>query len=288
MIIAFALLTCALAALWLPRWSPHPRLARAWTIPFALAVVAALAARVMDVRGVLVLLALAVACRAANRAVAPRLRLLAHVLLFLVIGAVMLHAAPGFTNPLLIDREVVSPGGVRYTHYLNFDKGLAGLLLLGVYDPALTAGDEGAAHGPAILWRFACLAAAVAALSLAVGYVRLDPKLPSWFPAWAWSMVCFTALPEEALFRGVLQTRLAERVDRGVALVIAALLFGSAHVAGGWPYVVVASVAGAGYGWIFARTRSIGAAIAAHAGLNAIHLLLFSYPALALHRSLPW
>ena len=45
--------------------------------------------------------------------------------------------------------------------------------------------------------------------------------------------------------------------------------------------MLVATLAGIGYGWIYAETRSIGSAILAHAGLNTLHLLLFTYPALA-------
>ena len=38
---------------------------------------------------------------------------------------------------------------------------------------------------------------------------------------------------------------------------------------------------GIGYGLIYAHSRSIGTSIAAHSGLNAVHFVLFSYPALA-------
>jgi membrane protease YdiL (CAAX protease family) len=103
-------------------------------------------------------------------------------------------------------------------------------------------------------------------------------------------MVFLTALPEEALFRGVVQEWVAHglagrwqaRKAGLVAAVVVGALFGLAHAAGGPAYVVLAAVAGIGYGWIYAETRSIGAAIAAHAGLNAIHFVFFSYPSLAL------
>jgi membrane protease YdiL (CAAX protease family) len=62
---------------------------------------------------------------------------------------------------------------------------------------------------------------------------------------------------------------------------VAGSAFGLAHLSGGLVYVVLAAAAGIGYGWIYARTRSIGAAIAAHAGLNTVHFALFTYPALA-------
>ena len=58
------------------------------------------------------------------------------------------------------------------------------------------------------------------------------------------------------------------------------MLFGSAHVGGGWTYVGLAAIAGIGYGWIYAATGAIGASILAHTGLNLLHLLFFSYPAL--------
>src|SRR5262245_8488574 len=70
--VTYGALLIALAALWAPRVLPaSPRVARIWTFPFAVAVVAALAARIIDVRAVLVLLLWAVACRAASRAVTP-------------------------------------------------------------------------------------------------------------------------------------------------------------------------------------------------------------------------
>jgi membrane protease YdiL (CAAX protease family) len=57
------------------------------------------------------------------------------------------------------------------------------------------------------------------------------------------------------------------------------VLFGLAHIAGGWRYVALATVAGAGYGTVFYRSRRIEASILAHFTLNAVHFLLFTYPA---------
>ena len=132
--------------------------------------------------------------------------------------------------------------------------------------------------------------AVVGAATVAAGYARWDPKLPPWWPVWLWSMVFFTALPEEVLFRGWLQTAITSRLHssrlRGspradaAAIIIAGALFGLAHAAGGPAYVVLATLAGIGYGWIYASTRSLISAVAAHAGLNTMHLLFFTYPAL--------
>ena len=158
------------------------------------------------------------------------------------------------------------------------------MLLLGLYVPELAERDEGARNATRFVWRFLVLVLVAMALAVLSGYVRWDPKLPSWWPMWMWSMVVLTALPEEALFRGVIQTWLAGGQLGGQpwwAIVTAGVVFGLAHLAGGPLYVLVASAAGVGYGWIYASTRSIGAAIAAHTGLNAVHFFFFSYPALA-------
>ena len=92
-----------------------------------------------------------------------------------------------------------------------------------------------------------------------------------------------TCVFEEALFRGVIQDRLARMVaDRPrwtwLPLSTASLLFGLAHAGGGPVLIVVASIAGVGYGLAYAITGRIEAAIVAHFTLNSIHFLGFTYP----------
>lgn len=284
-LVAFGALSLALGALWLGQAEMSPRLARLWTWPFAVAVAAALYGGIMDVRAVLVLLFYAASCRAANRASGRAASLVAHVALLGITAALMLHVMPGFRNPLVINQVVLSPGGVPYTKYLNFDKGVAGLFLLGVYAPWLVAEDRLPARLGAFAWRFVVMLTVVIGVSVAAGFVAWDPKLPVWFAPWLWSMVVLTALPEEALFRGVVQRGLEGRLGQAGALAAGAVLFGAAHAGGGPLYVLLALIAGAGYGWIYMATRSISAAIVGHAGLNTVHFLLFTYPALALHPS---
>ncbi len=286
--LAFAALTLAFMAFWAPRLSASPLAARWWTFPFALALAAALAGGIVTALGVVVLLLYAVACRAARQAAGTGVRVWAHLGLLLLCGGLMLHVLPGFNNPVVIDGVVLSPDGVPYSKYLNFDKATAGLFLLGLYAPELVApsGRTGAVR--AFAWRFAVVVAVIVGLSLAAGFVRWDPKAPAWFPLWGWSNLFLTVLPEEALFRGVVQNALQRRFGgtggaTAAAIVIAAALFGMAHAGGGTAYVALAGVAGAGYGWIYAGTRSFAAVALAHYGVNAIHFFCFTYPALALH-----
>jgi membrane protease YdiL (CAAX protease family) len=272
-------------ALWVPAPVPRTRWLTAWLVPLTVSLVAAAMAGIVSSAGLAAAGALALACVLAERR-HGFVRLAAHVMMLATTAALLLHVVPGFDNPRVLHDVVLTPGALPYTKYLNYDKGLAGLLLLGLYAPALTRRDEGLRHATGFAWRFAVMTAAIMALSLAAGYVRWEPKLPSWWPVWAWSMAVLTALAEEVVFRGLLQSWAAEwlggtpRAGR-LAVVIAAALFGLAHAAGGPLYVALATAAGVGYGWIFLRTRSIAAAIAAHAGLNTVHLVFFTYPGLA-------
>ena len=62
----------------------------------------------------------------------------------------------------------------------------------------------------------------------------------------------------------------------GVA--IAALLFGIAHAKGGPLLIVLASIAGVGYGYAYLSSKRIEAAILTHFALNALHFVAFTYP----------
>jgi membrane protease YdiL (CAAX protease family) len=283
---AFTALTLALVALWLPRVSTSTPAALLWTFPGALALVFGFAGGLIDGRALFVLLLFAVACAAARRADGLALAIITHGIMFAVCAGLFLHVVPGVDNPRILADVVLRADSVPYTKYLNFDKGMAGLFLLGIYAAEQPAADQGFHHVVPFLWRFAIVVAVVMVLSLALGGMRWDAKLPPWWAIWTWSMVFLTALPEETLFRGVVQPLITKGLggtDRAAtaAIVTAGVLFGLAHLAGGPVAVALASAAGIGYGWIYASTRSIGAAIAVHAGLNAIHLLFFSYPALA-------
>ena len=178
----------------------------------------------------------------------------------LVISAALLaHALPGFANPRVLDAVQLSADSRPYTKYLNFDKGAMGLLLLGLVAPQRTA-RRSRMPIPALLSRFALVAAVVMMATLVAGFVRWDPKLPSWWALWTWSMVFLTALPEEAVFRHVIQGGLRDWLGgtsggQWVAMVVGGLAFGLAHLAGGWTYVALATLAGLGYGWILRRQR---------------------------------
>jgi membrane protease YdiL (CAAX protease family) len=282
----FAALAVAMAALWVPRLSSAPHAASWWVLPFAVALIVGQAHGVVDTRGLVEIFLLTTACRIGAHAPDGALRGFALAVVLAMSVALLLHAVPGFANPRVLDGVTLSADSAPYTKYLNFDKGVLGLVLLGLCAPQRIARRAPPGTVVAAWWRFAVIAAVVMALTVLAGYARWDPKLPSWWPLWLTSMIFLTALPEEAVFRHLIQGSLHDWLGessraRWTATLAAAALFGLAHAGGGWLYVALATVAGIGYGLVYALSRSIGAAIAAHTALNLLHLLLFSYPALA-------
>jgi uncharacterized protein len=282
---AFAMLAVAMLALWAPRFVRARTSASWWIAPFAMSLAVAVAAGVVDTRGLLALVALIAACRVGEHASDGALRGFALAVVLAVSAGLLAHAAPGFANPIVLDGIRLSADSQPYTKYLNFDKGVLGLLLLGLHAPSRTRRVAPAGSGAATWWAFAIVAAMVMGLTLATGYARWDPKLPPWWPLWLGSMVFLTALPEEALFRHVVQGGLHGWLGdtsrmRVTATLSSGAIFGLAHAAGGWTYVGLSTVAGIGYALVYARTGSILAAVAAHTGLNLLHFVLFSYPAI--------
>lgn len=218
---------------------------------------------------------------------APRWRraLEAGVLL-VAAAALMLHRVPGFANPRLLDAVRFTPDAASFSLYVNFDKTLIALGLLGLAHARVSSAREWREVLAVTAPRAVLTIAVVLGASLALGYVRWAPKAPAEAPLWLAVNLLFVCTAEEGLFRGFVQGGLRRawanvRGGNRLALAVAAVLFGLAHAAGGWSYVALATVAGAGYGWIYERTQRVEASVLAHWALNTLHFFLFTYPALA-------
>lgn len=134
------------------------------------------------------------------------------------------------------------------------------------------------------------LAGALAFLALAVplalltGFARpgLSDQAGQWL-ALAPALFLLVALPEELLFRGVIQNLIEQRFGRSLpTLAAAALVFGLAHLNNATAYHPVpnlafagfASLAGLAYGWVWWRSGRVLAVAIAHALVNLVWLLL--------------
>ena len=277
---AIGFLLFSVPTLWLPRWI--------WAATILAAVIAGYAAAVLHGPAMIWLLALAVTASQFPRAQGwTRIGLLALTAsLGLLLG---LHLLPGFSNPILLRDVVLADNARPYSQYVNFDKTLAGALFLGCsgWKPIESFGQCGTALRRILPIMIATVSATMIA-SLALGFVRFDPRWAAVFPVWAVVNLLTTCVSEEAFFRGLLQSEtnagLARRLNSQrasfIAIAISAVLFGLAHVAGGWQYVLAATIAGGGYALVYQLTGRLEMAILTHFLVNAVHFLLFTYPAL--------
>ncbi|WP_194787622.1 CPBP family intramembrane glutamic endopeptidase [Pseudomonas sp. UFMG81] len=205
---------------------------------------------------------------------------LGHGLFIVLAAALALHWLPGFNSAKVIDKAVFSPGAVPFSMYLNLDKPLIGFWLLLACPWLVVLRGRGLAPSLALILPLTLLACLGGAWSL--GLVGWAPKWPD--QAWVWLLnnVLLVSLTEELLFRGYIQGGL-QRLFRheGLALLAAALLFGLAHLGGGWQWFYLATLAGVGYGLAY-RHGGLAAAVLCHACVNLAHFAGFSYPMLAL------
>ena len=216
------------------------------------------------------------------------IRGVAFLALFVMVGLLATHNMPGFRNPRLLHDFQFSPDAVPYTQHANFDKGAAGLILLVFFCARVASRDAWRGmHTRTLPYAIATCACVIGA-GLLLGYSRPDFKLPAYAPIFLATNLFFTCVAEEALFRGVLQHGLSRLLSwRGfahagwMALIAVSLLFGLVHTGGGIGYVVLATLAGMGYGYAFLRTQCIESAILVHFCVNAVHFIGFTYPRLA-------
>jgi membrane protease YdiL (CAAX protease family) len=125
-------------------------------------------------------------------------------------------------------------------------------------------------------------------LSQALHVVAWNPKLPGIFLPWLFTNWIFVCISEEALLRGLMLKELCgffggKASSKILALLVSSLIFTLFHLA--WvaylPFLILVFVAGLFYGGLYLWTGKIEASIVCHGVVNTLHLLLFTYPALA-------
>src|SRR5262245_33353891 len=122
-------------------------------------------------------------------------------------------------------------------------------------------------------------------LGLSIGFIHWAPTpfSPLVSLVRAFGIYFLIAVPEELLFRGVVQNALERHWTAGGArrwsLAIAAVIFGLTHLNNGHApnirYAILATLAGVAYGWVWQRSRRITASALTHASVDWIWITLF-------------
>jgi uncharacterized protein len=126
---------------------------------------------------------------------------------------------------------------------------------------------------------FAVLTPVIIPIGRAIGFLPAFHAPAPWFrPLGEFPLIlAATALPEEILFRSLIQNALMQRLGSGTGtLILAAVVFGCAHLDNGpgplpnWRYMIAATLAGFAYGKVFQKSSSVFASAGLHALVNTI------------------
>lgn len=268
-------------------WVPDCRKIPVWGFALLTSIVLGLISHQLDMIAIIPIILLALA---AYYSQAERMHILVRVIagIFVLILSIGLaaHQLPGFHNLNVLDHVYISNNAIPFTLYLNFDKTVVGIFILGFGYQLISTRKEWLQLFKQVAVKAPIVILVVIVAAFILGYVRFDPKIPDSIFIWAITNLLFVCMAEEAFFRGFIQKNLSlmmKKIRYGnyVALLIAAILFGLVHYAGGAKYMILATVAGMGYGWVYLTTKRIEGSILTHFGSNLIHFLFFTYPALA-------
>jgi membrane protease YdiL (CAAX protease family) len=209
-----------------------------------------------------------------------------HVIGVLLVMGLSAHLLPGFSPYQLIGPVQLSPDATSYSRWFSADKAFAGILFLANAGPVLYYDG----WWKPLLFRTLPIAVVttgvVFGLAFAAGFVAFAPKWTPLIGTFALSNLFLTCIPEEVVFRRIIQGAVATWLTRvrygwAAAILVGAVLFGLAHLGGGVAYAALATVAGLGYGYAYHATGRVEAAILTHFALNLAHFSLLTYPALA-------
>jgi len=134
----------------------------------------------------------------------------------------------------------------------------------------------------AVAFNFLVFIAIAIPLGEALGFLHWEPSLARLrsVPIAAVGILFFTAWPEELLFRGLVQNLLTKTFQsETTGLIIAAFVFGSAHLNNGgfpnWRYGILATIAGIFYGRAWMKTGSLLPGAIVHWLVDVLWHILF-------------
>lgn len=289
MIFDYGLYACLFLTVLL-LWAPKIKSISLWWFTAALTLTLGLLSNRICWVGIIPILFLAITSYFfAKKKKSLGLKIILASLVFLSSIGLSMHLFPGIHNLKVLDNVFISENAIPFSLYLNIDKTFVGIFILGFTHQLITNKQQWIKMlYQSSSWILLTILITMI-FSFAFGLIQVDIKLPKNLLLWSATNLFFVCFAEEAFFRGFIQKNLVLvfhkiKYNNFIAIFTTSLLFGLAHYTGGFKYVFVAFVASLGYGWIYHKTKCIEASILAHFALNLTHILLFTYPALAVIR----
>ncbi len=204
-----------------------------------------------------------------------------HMLFIALAMGLASHWLPGFYSARAIAAVRFSPEAAPFSMYLNLDKPLIGFWVALACPWVFTAVSlRRSLITTSLTLPVTTTICLLTAISL--GLIGWKVKWPEQTGIWALNNLLLVTLTEELVFRGYIQgglSRLLQRLPyhQTLAIFLASLAFGLSHIGAGWQWMLLAGMAGIGYGIAY-RFGGLTAAVLTHFGLNFAHFSLFTYP----------
>lgn len=206
----------------------------------------------------------------------------AHIAFIICSILLFMHLVPGFHNLRVFDKVRFSGDAAPFTMYLNLDKPFVGFILFTFLGSAIYKEN---CNTKQLIQAIAIPLAVITLICLGAGlllhFISFEPKFPSGSWIWMLNNILLVAVSEEAFFRGYFQgywgKRLFSKQKYYTPLLLSAFLFGIVHTTGGPALMMLAFIAGTGYGYAYQK-GGILASILTHFTFNLLHFLLFTYP----------
>jgi len=206
----------------------------------------------------------------------------AHIAFIVCSILLFLHLLPGFHNLRVFDKVRFAADAVPFTMYLNLDKPFVGFILFTFLGKAFYK-ENGSTKQliQAIAIPLGVIILICLGVALLLHFISFEPKFPSGSWIWMLNNLLLVAVTEEAFFRGYFQEywgkRLFSKQKYYTPLLLSAFLFGIVHTTGGPALMLLAFIAGTGYGYAYHK-GGIMASVLTHFTFNLLHFLLFTYP----------
>jgi membrane protease YdiL (CAAX protease family) len=217
------------------------------------------------------------------------LRIIAYFFSGVLALAIAMHQWPGFVNYVVVKEINLTERSTPFTLYANLDKGIVGLILLTFFCVRIDSSESALSNLRKITVPAAITIVSVFGLGLSTGLLRFDLAVKDYLIQFLFINLFLVCVAEEVFFRGFMQEALTRvfkhwKNSAIIALIICSFLFGLVHFNGKFPPVTVwtgvflATLAGFGYGYVYMKTRRIEYSVLLHFCLNALHIIVFTYP----------
>jgi len=205
------------------------------------------------------------------------------IMIFVLAWILADNMITGFKTWEIIQNEIISSDGARYSLNLYFDKVIAGLGLLIFGITPLRRVSHIKTMLLSMMPGSIMSIITVASLGMLLGVVAIDLKFPDIWIVWIAISLLVNSVAEEVIFRFYLQGGISRFLEGNpfagfISISVASMAFTIYHAPNSTNFLASVFLASLFFGYVYHKTKRIESAILLHFITNTIHFFVFTYP----------